>query len=231
VVDPPVALRTICRKNDLLLTDRQLSQLEAYVGCLVEWNSKINLISRRDVENIWFSHILHSLALLFSVEIPERWRLLDLGSGGGLPGIPLAIVRPDLVVTLLDSIRKKTMVMDEITRALDLKNVTVKTGRAEDMAGGTGGDTFDTVVARAVASLGKLARWSRPLVRKGRRSSEGERKPAAPHLLALKGGDLTREIAAAQKTGGVAITVIEMVFDGNLELGLEDKKLVCVNFS
>lgn len=231
MVDPPVALRTICTKNALHLSDGQLALLTGYVERLLEWNKKINLISRRDVENVWFSHILHSIALLFFVDIPQEWRILDMGSGGGLPGIPLAIVRPDLRVTLLDSIRKKTMATDEIAQFLQLKNISVRTGRAEELAGGKGFDPFDMVVARAVASLEDLARWSRPLVRTGHRQIAAGEKSGAPHLLALKGGDLAGEIERARKIGGIAITVIQMTFEGSLELNLEDKKLVLVHFS
>jgi 16S rRNA (guanine527-N7)-methyltransferase len=231
VADASIALQTICRKNALPLNDDQLGVLARYVEGLLQWNKKINLISRRDEENVWFSHILHSIAPLFYVEIPQGWRILDLGSGGGLPGIPLAIVRPDISVTLLDSIRKKSMVTDEIVRTLQLKNVVVRTGRAEESAGKKEVGMFDTVVARAVASLEDLARWSRPLVRQGKQPASAGGKSNAPHLLALKGGDLEREIAAACRESDIAITVIQMSFEGSLELGLEDKKLVLVNFS
>ncbi len=231
VAEPPIALRTICRKNALSLSDDQLALLGRYVGGLLEWNKKINLISRRDEENVWFSHILHCIAPLFYVDIPDGSRVLDLGSGGGLPGIPLAIVRPDVSVTLLDSIRKKSMVTEEIIRSLQLKNVAVLTGRAEESAGKKGVGMFDMVVARAVASLEDLALWSRPLVRAGKRPEASGGKSNSPHLLALKGGDLEGEIAAATGRIGVAITVIQMNFEGSLELGLEDKKLALVNFS
>ena len=231
MVDPPVTLRTICAKNAHHLSDGDLALLSGYVERLLEWNKKINLISRRDVENVWFSHILHSIAPLFYVDIPQGWRILDIGSGGGLPGIPLAIVRPDLRVTLLDSIKKKTMAMEEIVRFLHLENVKVQTGRAEELAREKGFVPFDMVVARAVASIEDLARWSRPLVVARQREETVREKSAAPHLLALKGGDLDREIAHARRIGRVAITVIEMIFEGSLDLNLEDKKLVLVHFS
>lgn len=231
VKQPVIGLRTTCRNNGLLLSDIQLAQLEAYVERLLDWNKKINLISRRDEENVWFSHILHSLGILFSIDIPQASRILDLGSGGGLPGIPLAIARPDISVTLLDSIRKKTMATEEIVGAIGLKNVAVRTGRAEELpmwreAGGP----YDTVVARGVAGLKDLMQWSKRLVRKREPGVPSGTKPAAPHLLALKGGDLAGELAAARKTGAVTITVIAMKFEGSLELGLEEKKLVLVNF-
>ena len=222
MVDPLVTIRTICRKNGLILTDEQLASLGEYVRRLLEWNRTINLISRRDEDNVWFSHVLHSLSILFSVKIASGLRILDLGSGGGLPGIPLAIARRDLTVVLLDSIKKKTMVTSDITSALHLGNVTVFNGRAEEFATREQ-HTFDLVVARAVAPLEDLCTWSRPLVRM--------ENATQPHLLALKGGDLEDEIRKARRRPGLAITVINMAFEGSLELGLEDKKLVLVHFT
>ena len=222
MVDPPVAVRTICRKNGQVVTDEQLASLGEYVRRLLEWNRTINLISRRDEENVWFSHVLHSLSILFYVKIPSGLRILDLGSGGGLPGIPLAIARPDLSVALLDSIKKKTMVTSDIAGALRLENVKVINGRAEELAVSEP-RSFDMVVARAVAPLEDLCKWSRPLVGTG----DGKQ----PHLLALKGGDLEKEIERVRGRSGIAITVINMAFEGSLEIGLEEKKLVLVHFT
>lgn len=235
-IPPDIHVRSICQKNGLLLTDEQYEKLGAFSRGLLEWNGKINLISRKDTDQVWFSHILHSLTPLFYLEIPPGWRLFDLGTGGGLPGIPLAIARPDLHFTLADSIRKKMNAVEDLVHRLDLANVEVRVGRAEEMARER--ETvprYDVVVSRAVASLAELLKWSKPLVtgrvgtttNKGR---DGKRIPA-PGLVALKGGDLAREISAARsKTPGVAITVIDMTFNGRLELGLEDKKLVLANF-
>jgi 16S rRNA (guanine527-N7)-methyltransferase len=230
LAEPALVLRTICRKNGLVLSDEQIGNLGSYVERLLEWNKTINLISRRDEQNIWFSHILHSLSPLFYVEIPPGFRVLDLGSGGGLPGIPLAIARGDISVLLLDSIRKKTTATADIAAVLHLDNVAITTGRAEEFAIKEAG-RFDLVLARAVASLEELCRWSKPLVRKARQPVLDSAKAAAPHLLALKGGDLEEEIRRAGRNERLAITVIKMVFEGSLELGLEDKKLVLVNFS
>jgi len=237
-IDPALRLLTICRKNDLELSSDQQTKISHYVGALLEWNKKINLISRRDEENIWFSHILHSLSPLFYIDIAEGAYLLDLGSGGGLPGIPLAIARPDLHVTLLDSIKKKAMAAEDMVGNLGLRNVRVRTIRAEDFPHERrGANSFDLVIARAVAPLADLITWSRPLVKRvarqtapgGEKTKRGRRVPAT-RLVALKGGDLDGEIAEARvKAGTSAITVIEMAFEGSLELGLEDKKLVLVN--
>ena len=223
-IPPEIRVRTICLKNGVRLTDAQLAKLVSFVAALLEWNVKINLISRKDTEKIWFSHILHSLALLFYATIPEGWRVFDLGTGGGLPGIPLAIARPDLRFTLVDSIRKKSAAVEDIVSRLGLSNVRVRTGRAEEIAKEKGmSRCHDLVIARAVAPLAELVQWSKPLL-SGRTPPEGNELPA---LIALKGGDLEAEIAAAKREWrGCAITAINMSFEGSLELGLEDKKLV-----
>ena len=234
IIDPPLAVAGICRKNGLALTDVQMGLLSDFVGRLLEWNKKINLISRRDEGNVWFSHVLHSLAPLFYVSIPEKISVLDLGSGGGFPGIPLAIVRPDLKLTLLDSVRKKTMVTTDIVGAIKLPNIVIQTARAEELAQSMGGK-YDMVVARAVASLADLVRWSKPLIRrKGKVPLDQTGVPLGKHpspsLLALKGGDLDGEIQEVRvKVRPVHIETVAMNFSGSEELGLEDKKLVLVS--
>jgi len=204
-----------------------------FVGSVLDWNRKINLISRRDEENIWFSHILHCLSILFYVEIPPGARILDIGTGGGFPGIPMAIARPDISVVLLDSIRKKTTAVQNMVDTLALTGVTVWTGRAEEMSHDPERkETFDFVLTRAVASLEDLARWSRPYLKKDGGSLSGEEtKIRPPALVALKGGDLEKEIASARMKGHIrAVRVVPMSFPGSTSLGLEDKKLVAATF-
>jgi len=235
-VPPPETLRTICSRNGLLLSDAQQGLLVRYVEALLEWNAKVNLISRRDQENVWFSHVLHSLALLFYFELPDNARVLDLGTGGGLPGIPVAIARPGIKFVLLDSIKKKTTAVQEIVERLGLTGVSVRTGRAEEIHRGQGEiGTFDIVMARAVASLRDLARWSRPYLKVSGTNPglipEGKRIAlTSPALVALKGGDLETEIAEARiKERVKSFRIIPMSFDGALELGLEDKKAVVIS--
>ncbi len=234
-VEAPQELRKICSRNGLVLTDGQLEQLIRFVGELLRWNANVNLVSRRDQENIWFSHVLHSLALLFYIELPQGIRILDLGTGGGFPGIPIAIVRPDIQFVLLDSIRKKTAAVQDIVDRLGLTGVTVWTGRAEEIqrthkAGGT----FDVVLARAVASLRDLVRWSRPLLKPAhtpRPDTAGEKKQVltGPALVALKGGDLEKEIEEARIKENIRqVSILQLAFEGGLELGLEDKKALIV---
>ncbi len=239
-LDPALKTVALCRENGLPLDETQAHLLSGYVRLLREWNEKVNLISRRDVENVWISHLLHSLALLFFLDPPRSISVLDLGSGGGLPGIPLAIARPDLRMTLLDSIQKKTAALTAIVRALGLNNVAVSTARAEGLAAGhTPAEGFSIVVARAVAPLPDLIKWSRPLMRASGESDRqmGLRRSRAgadgairlPCLLALKGGDLDKEVREARvKLRQEEIRVVDLVFAGSEELGLTDKKLVIV---
>ncbi|MBO4428138.1 MAG: 16S rRNA (guanine(527)-N(7))-methyltransferase RsmG [Bacteroidales bacterium] len=152
-----------------------------------EWNAKINVISRKDEDNIYAHHILHSLAIYeylnkFS-SLPSangNPSLLDLGTGGGFPGIPLAIAMPDAQFTLCDSIGKKVRVAQAVAEGLGLKNVTCVHSRVEDLPG-----TWDWVVSRAVTSLENLYPWVKGRYRRG--------------ILCLKGGDVESEIAALQK--------------------------------
>ena len=231
-----------CRRHGIELTADQLQLLNGYVSLLLSWNRKVNLVSRLDVDNIWLSHILHSLSPLFLIEIPAACKVLDLGSGGGLPGIPLSIVRPDLQFTHVDSIKKKTAALTDIVRTLGLHNEVINC-RAEDLSRCKGSSNrFDLVVARAVAPLDDLVKWSRPLLPK-QRDSSGIRRSSnkqdhdkytitPPALIAMKGGNLGDEIRKARiKTGVKAITELDLVFDGSEELGFEDKKIVIVHLN
>ncbi len=220
--------RSICQANGLLLDDETVGKLSSFVGLLSGWNTKINLVSRLDAQNLWLTHLLHCVSLLFFVKIPQSARVLDLGTGGGLPGIPLAIIRPDLDITLLDSIKKKTMVVEDIIDKLLLKNTRVLTGRAEQL--GVRNDLsgrFDIVTARAVAPLHELLKWSRPFLKTRTSDDMNNTLPEPPYLIAMKGGDLKEEIRTATiKTNLKYHTIIDLVFKGSDELNLQDKKLV-----
>jgi 16S rRNA (guanine527-N7)-methyltransferase len=146
------------------------------------WNEKINVISRKDMEHFVQRHVLHSLSIALIEPFYPQQRVLDIGTGGGFPGIPLAILFPDVDFTLVDSIGKKIQVVQEVTKALGLMNVRVICGRAEALE-----DQFDAVMSRAVAPMMKLANWSeKKLDTKGL-------EPKGYFL--LKGGDLESEIA------------------------------------
>lgn len=225
----------ICRTNGLQLEDYQIKKLQEYVVLLTNWNSKVNLISRAETSNVWLSHILHSVSLLFFVELQQNLRVADLGTGGGLPGIPLAIVRNDLNFTLIDSIRKKTTAVQDMVDRLGLTNVSVVAGRAEEIAREKYyNHKTDVVVSRAVAPLADLMKWSETLLRTQRQGTNDQirmrRTFQIPYLLALKGGDLDQEINTARnKRKSKEITVVNLVFDGSEEIGLEGKKIVVVN--
>ncbi|MBI5471528.1 MAG: 16S rRNA (guanine(527)-N(7))-methyltransferase RsmG [Ignavibacteriae bacterium] len=234
----PLRIQSIARKNHLTISEEQLSQLSKYVSLLVDWNSKINLIARSDVQNVWSNHILHSLSILFFVSFPTGARVLDLGTGGGLPGIPLAILRSDLHLTLLDSIAKKTKAVQDMVGNLGLRNAAVETGRAESFEVQSRLKlSFDVVIARAVAPLVDLIKWSKPLLRQmGHLSSApesgfGGRHFPTPYVLTLKGGDLSQEIDSAKlKTKPKKVEKLELVFEGSEEIGLQDKKIIIVQF-
>lgn len=162
-------------------TANQLMQFGLLKDLYKEWNDKINVISRKDIDNFYEHHVLHSLAITTQFEFLPGTEILDLGCGGGFPGVPLAIFFPETNFYLADSINKKLKVVNEVTAALDLKNITTHHTRAEDIKN----KKFDAVVSRAVAPLGDLWRWSKPLLKKGA-------NPGG--LICLKGGDLTREI-------------------------------------
>ena len=163
-------------------TGTQLLQLEALKNLYQEWNEKINVISRKDIDNFYEHHVLHSLAIATQFEFRQGADIMDLGSGGGFPGVPLAIFFPDTQFHLVDSINKKLKVASEIAAAIGLQNLSVQHTRAEDIKN----RKFDVVVSRAVAPLKDLWRWSKPLLKKG----------VSPNgLICLKGGDLTVEIA------------------------------------
>jgi 16S rRNA (guanine527-N7)-methyltransferase len=150
-----------------------------------EWNEKINVISRKDIDSLYEKHVLHSLAIAALCNFDDGTEVVDIGTGGGFPGIPLAIFFPNVRFLLADSIGKKIKVVNEVAAAVGLKNVTTVHGRVEEIKG----RTFDYAVSRAVAPLNELWKWISPVVRRGQKSDE------LPNgLICLKGGDLTEEI-------------------------------------
>jgi 16S rRNA (guanine527-N7)-methyltransferase len=168
---------------------KQLSQLEQLKDLYATWNAQINVISRKDIDELYQNHVLHSMAIATQFEFLPQQQIMDLGCGGGFPGIPLAILYPDTQFLMVDSINKKLKVVQEVANAIGLTNITIRHGRAEEIKD----KTFDYVVSRAVAPLLKLWQWSGHLINK-----KGELKNANNTyngLICLKGGDLTQEIA------------------------------------
>jgi 16S rRNA (guanine527-N7)-methyltransferase len=165
------------------LTEKQREQMAQLEVLYPEWNAKINVISRKDIDNLEVNHILHSLGLVKFVKFTPGTRVMDLGTGGGFPGIPLAIYYPDVTFHLVDRIGKKLKVAQDIAERIRLTNVTIQHGDVKEVKG-----KFDFVVSRAVMDLGEMV----PLVR---RFIDSEDRNAVPNgLLCLKGGDLTGEI-------------------------------------
>src|SRR5712691_1942891 len=161
-------LQNICRKNNTEFTDEQANQMESYVSLLLQLNHHINLISRKDVENVWERHILHSISPLFTINMPGDFTILDLGTGGGLPGIPLKIMSPSLEFTLVDSVQKKIKAVSEMIQTLKLTHVTTIWSRAEELSKMPEfKKRFDVVICRAVAPLKELIKWSEPLLKAG----------------------------------------------------------------
>ncbi len=167
-------------------TPKQKEQLNALLPLYKEWNEKINVISRKDIDNFYLHHVLHSLTITTQFEFEKGASIMDLGCGGGFPGVPLAIFFPETEFYMVDSINKKLNVVKEIAATIGLTNITVKHTRAEDIKD----RKFDTVVSRAVAPLKDLWQWSRPLIK--RIKTDNENVPNG--LICLKGGDLTKEI-------------------------------------
>lgn len=168
-------------------SEEQLKQLGALKDLYQDWNARINVISRKDMDNFYEHHVLHSLAIATTFRFTKDMEVMDLGCGGGFPGIPLAILFPETHFHLVDSINKKLKVVTEISQAIGLKNITTQHSRAEDIRG----RKFDSVVSRAVAPLKDLWAWSKPLIRK----KTGQKETDVPNgLVCLKGGDLAQEI-------------------------------------
>lgn len=165
------------------LTERQAEQFAQLDPLYRDWNSKINVISRKDIDNLYEHHVLHSLAIAKVLPFQPGTSILDVGTGGGFPGIPLAILFPECNFTLIDSVGKKIKVASEVAQALGLTNVTCKQERAEEEK-----QKFDFVVSRAVMPLPDLVK----LVRKNIASKPINAVPNG--LLVLKGGDLQDEI-------------------------------------
>jgi 16S rRNA (guanine527-N7)-methyltransferase len=228
----------ICALNKLSVNKRQAELLEKYASLLLQWNKKINLISRKDEPNIWTRHILHCASLLFSVSIKENAKVIDLGTGGGLPGIPIRILIPTLSLTLVDSIKKKVEAVVDLVDQLGLADVKVECARAEELATRKGfKNEFDYVVARSVADLKRLVGWSFPFLRLQRADVPREvnvqekRFIEPPALVAMKGGDLTSELATARRNKHVKdIKVIHLNIERLDESYNPDRTAVIVRF-
>ncbi|MEI6946273.1 16S rRNA (guanine(527)-N(7))-methyltransferase RsmG [Paraflavisolibacter sp. H34] len=174
-------------------TETQLKQFAALEALYKDWNAKINVISRKDIDSLYEKHVLHSLSIAAVFDFPAGAEIVDIGTGGGFPGVPLAIFFPEVKFHLVDSIAKKLKIIDAVAQEIGLTNVTTQHTRAEEIRD----RKFDFAVSRAVAPLKDLLKWSRPLLKTGRTEATStiEKDPLKPGLICLKGGDLAQEIS------------------------------------
>ena len=196
------------------LTTEQLQQMEQLGALYEEWNARINVISRRDIQNLYEHHVLHSLAIARVVNFRPGTHVMDLGCGGGFPGIPLAILFPETEFLLVDSIGKKVRVAQAVADGIGLKNVQTLHARGEKIRG----RTFDFVVSRAVMPLADLVKCVRRLIGHEHRNS-------LPNgLIALKGGELAKEIGSFRR-----ISTVWNISDEFSEGYFDTKKIVHVS--
>lgn len=165
------------------LSPLQIQQFSQLQELYKDWNLKINVVSRKDIDELYVRHVLHSLGIAKIIEFKSGSKVMDVGTGGGFPGLPLAILFPETQFHLVDSIGKKIKVVNEVAQGLGLQNVKTTHGRVEDVK-----DTYDFIVSRAVAQMETFVRWTRGRIAK---KQQHELKNG---ILYLKGGDLTEEL-------------------------------------
>ena len=165
------------------LTEAKIKQFEALEDLYKDWNLKINVVSRKDIDELYLRHVLHSLAIAKIIDFKGGSRILDVGTGGGFPGIPLAILFPECQFHLVDSIAKKIKVVDEVKNGLGLTNVKTSHSRVEDVEG-----NYDFIVSRAVAAMPTFVHWVKGKIAK---KNDHELRNG---IIYLKGGDLTEEL-------------------------------------
>ena len=192
------------------LTDKQIEQFKQIEALYLEWNSKINVISRKDIDELYVRHVLHSLVIMKLFKFTPGTKILDVGCGGGFPGIPLAIMNPEVDFTLVDSIGKKILVVNEVAKALGLTNVKGIQSRAEKLP-----EKFDFITSRAVTAFPKFVALTRKLVSKQQRNGH------LNGIIYLKGGDFSDEIKEFRKS--IEIHEIPDLFEEDF---FETKKVI-----
>ncbi len=165
------------------LTETQIQQFEALEDLYKDWNAKINVVSRKDIDDLYVKHVLHSLAIAKVIQFKDQSSILDVGTGGGFPGVPLAILFPNCQFHLVDSINKKLKVINAVCEAIELTNVKTTHSRVEAID-----ETFDFIVSRAVTAMPEFTKWVKGKIA---RTQQNELKNG---ILYLKGGDLTEEL-------------------------------------
>ena len=212
--------RSILTLNGISIEERQWNLLCYWALRLQTINQEVNLVSRKDIDWLWEHHILHCLSLLAIRSLSDHQTICDFGTGGGFPGIPLAIVRPDLAVTLLDSKVKKIKVLQQMIQELGLPNVFPIAGRGEELGRQPAyAQRFPVIVCRAVASLKQLVQWTQHL-----------RSPSSV-MHVYKGGDLREELRAIQDSRGLKQTDVSIVkLEGYDQFVQDEKKIVTLYF-
>ncbi|PQJ21179.1 16S rRNA (guanine(527)-N(7))-methyltransferase RsmG [Tenacibaculum sp. SG-28] len=170
------------------LSEKQIEQFEKLQELYKDWNLKINVVSRKDIDELYLRHVLHSLGIAKVMAFQPKAKVMDVGTGGGFPGIPLAILFPETQFHLVDSIGKKIKVVREVVEGLGLENVKTTHGRVEEVS-----ETYDFIVSRAVAQMETFHRWVKNKVHKK------QQHPLKNGILYLKGGDLTLELSKFPK--------------------------------
>lgn len=165
------------------LTEQQVQQFESLEGLYKDWNAKINVVSRKDIDELYLRHVLHSLGIAKVIQFKDNSSILDVGTGGGFPGVPLAILFPNCQFHLVDSIHKKLKVVEAICDALNITNVKTTHSRVEAIH-----DTFDFIVSRAVTAMPEFTKWVKGNI------SKHQQNDLKNGILYLKGGDLTEEL-------------------------------------
>lgn len=193
------------------LSKNQIEQFSKLGSLYADWNNKINVISRKDIGSLYLRHVLHSLSIAKFIEFTKGTLIVDVGTGGGFPGIPLAILFPDCKFHLVDGVKKKIRVVDAISNNLGLKNVTTESERIEDLD-----YKFDFVLTRAVAEMPKIIKWTKNKINSVSNNKE------LNGIIALKGGDLNKEL---YKIENKKVVAINDYFDDHY---FNDKKLVYV---
>ena len=180
------------------LSEIQKDRFRALEGLYQDWNSKINVVSRKDIDELYLRHVLHSLGIAKVYEFQPGQQVLDVGTGGGFPGIPLAILFPDTQFTLVDAIGKKIRVVEEVVAGLELSNVTALQSRVEDL-----NDSYDFIVSRAVAAMPTFVHWTRGRLKKWKGGSEPGRSGYGSRDSLLKGWGPLRGTAVVSQGANI----------------------------
>ena len=194
------------------LTEKQIQQFSQLQNLYTDWNAQINVISRKDMDNLYINHVLHSLAIAKVIDFADGSKILDVGTGGGFPGIPLAILFPEVEFLLVDSIGKKIKVVNEVSNAIGLANVRTLHERAENIK-----ETFDFVVSRAVINMTDFKRWV-----KGKFNNT-HNNTLNNGILYLKGGDLSEELRGISHSKYEIADLFEEEF-------FETKKVIYISY-